>query len=328
MADWVRFSDKHVVGGSFAVFFGLSLTGATGSAQASAESKSEIRIDKGDGDAAISSSDLSKDAASGTQTTSFKDHLTPPLNKMAADIWTRSDVGKDSLHNSDLQATSINRFSLSYKPDDRHIWIANQEIDVTYGHIGGQTSANMNDIYLGYVDTKAGKIFDWNVTVSGRVYLPNGEQSRFVTLRQGALAALFIQDHSYGRFDLTNVVFAIHHNQIQNAYISPITNTLTSNDDSEIDDYFETAYNLSDKFSTYHVLGIEQVWERAMPTTGIQQLRHLFNEVGFRYKVGVNAMVATSIWNDANLVNPIGRSQFQMFRDDETGFRLYVSAGI
>ena len=290
--------------------------------------KTEKRIDRGEGDSAAFGAPQDAGLEGGISTTTLSTTI-PSLGNFTVTYWARSDVGKDSVHDQNPQATTINRFTLGYRLNDHQEVLGGQEIDIAYAHISANSSANMNDAWVGYMDTKLATLGEWNITGSARLYVPNGEQSHFVTMRQGALAGILLAERTIGNFDFANFFFAIKHNQTQNSFniIAGQTTIPTYNDNGEVDNYFEGDYHLNDTFAVYHAIGIEQIWECPMPVIGIQQNRHLYNETGIRAKIAKGVAVAASFWNDASILNSkVGYSS--LYRDDESGFRMYFSASL
>ena len=158
---------------------------------------------------------------------------------------------------------------------------------------------HINDTMLNYTDGKLASILgDGSVILIGRVYLPTGETSRFVTHQQGKERLYLIETKSFGKVDLTLVQLGKAFNWTQDQYFAG--GKTKSSPTAALTGEFDAFYNFTPVVSVGAIAGYDHGWFRpggydtqtadvyiqptvqVIPSKGVTAQVYLYNQVEIR----------------------------------------------
>ncbi len=243
---------------------------------------------------------------------------------------SRTAAANNDLNTVGKTPTQINFVGASYALTESRTLNLRQEFAYTFGGrkngLEERGQAKLRDTFIGLNDTNLASFAgDGSLTGIARVYLPTGEESRFLTGRQGMLLGWLIANKPVGKWEFDAHFVAVYFNQSKDSYIdSNKPGVVNANIDYELNPFVGATYNIHPKLAVYHQVGTDNYWKRPIPGAGMQQIQTLDNETGFTYKpvaeVSINAALinSTNIWD-----NP---KEFQMYRDEDSIYRLILKA--
>jgi hypothetical protein len=193
---------------------------------------------------------------------------------------------------------------------------------------GAASDAHASDLYAEYQDAKLfGFWRDAKVAViSGRVNLPTGEDSRFITKTNGYFFGwLEATKPVAGNFYFNWHLRAQWYNQSQNLYVDA-NGVATGNKDWGVDQFPEAEYRFTPKVIATHATGTCQLRYRPGPGVPTRQDLALCSWSALNIQATRELAVTLALSDDADL-NPAGRA-FGIYRADETSYHLFLSASI
>jgi hypothetical protein len=264
--------------------------------------------------------------AEGSSTTSLPAAAAPAKPRpFKFTAYTRTDVRKANLSNRKGAVNSLNFLQAGYSVAEGKSVAVRQEFSYTFPKATTNGKATMRDTFVAFTDGKLAKFAgDGNVTGMMRVYLPTGETSRFITKQNGALMGLLVSSKPLGKFDVGYSVAGIYFNQSQNTYVSP-AGQVSPNADFELDHWASVSYNFSPKLSLNQDIGTDNLWSRPGPN-GVVRSHYLSLETTLSYQAMKQLSVSGSVGNSTNIFD--SPNAFSLYRDDETTYRLALTASM
>lgn len=173
---------------------------------------------------------------------------------------------------------------------------------------------HVEDIALNYTDGKLATILgDGAVIFIGRVYLPTGETSRFLTHNNGQARAYFIETKTLGKWELTLVQLARYFNWTQDSYFKD--GKEAQNTEGSLSAEFDAFYNFNSVLSAGFIAGYDKVLKRPLANNDIlDEDFYIQPTLQVVPTKGVTAQVY--LYNEMNTRNP--SHAFALLREEET----------
>lgn len=245
---------------------------------------------------------------------------------LAVSFRTDADASKMNLPNPKAgegpAALGITRVTGTFNLTESRSISVRQEFQYTF-EVAASPTANrgvMNDAFIGYTDSKLLALpGDWNLGLTYRQYLPDGEQSRFVTKRMGMEYLWATVDKSIGKFDLTYHLIPYIANNTQDYYL--VDGAPKANFDYEIDQFMEVDYNITPKLQFNQYVGSYNIWNRPTPAAGVTRINQIYLESGFTFKPVKQVTLSASVENDATMRSD---NDFKLLKDTELTYRALM----
>ena len=245
------------------------------------------------------------------------------------DFFTRTSISAVDLLNQQNSPGTSNYLQVKVPLSDTKSVSVRQEFTYKLPKQGleGDTAkgkGTVNDVFLGYTDSKLATFMgDGQVIGLGRVYLPTGESSRYVTKRKGMLLGELIASKPVSKFDLSYGVVGIYFNQSQNSIGEG--EKLKALEDYELDHFVEASYNVTPKISIAQVIETDHVWNRSVDSLGgVTRDESFVSETYATLQAIQNLTFYLSVLNVIPLRN--AERDFAMFRQEELSYRAAMLA--
>ena len=244
-------------------------------------------------------------------------------------FYSRTDVKRALIADSTGSPTSFNFVGAGYNLSDTKSLIVRQEFNYDYPKLGAAGKPKTRDLYFGFNNTTLATFMgDGSVSSSSRVYLPTGEDSRYLTKQNGQIVEWLTASKPLGRFNLDVHLIGTYANQTQDSYVDTTSDKpkTTATLDYEVEQFSILTYNFSDRFAVYQVLGLDSLVMRPLP--GDRALRSHFteSETGGTFKPNKTLSLTVSYFNYAPTNNADGG--FALYRDSDSIYRFTVVAAI
>ena len=246
-------------------------------------------------------------------------------------FYTRTDVKKSLISDSTGSPTSFNFVGTGYNLTESKSIIVRQEFNYDFPKLGVSGKGKLKDIFVGFNNTALASFAgDGTVSSSSRIYLPTGEDSRFVTKTNGQLVEWLTASKPLGKFDLGIHLIGSYLNQTQDYYDVPDAKTgtmkPTANLDFEVEQFTMLTYNFNEKFAVYQLAGLDSTWLKPLPGARALRAHFIETETGVMFKPTKVLTTALSFFNYAPTNNAEGG--FAMYRDADSIYRFTLTAAI
>lgn len=248
-----------------------------------------------------------------------------PARKIKFTLNTRQEFNRNDVNDDKTTSTAWSFVALGYALTPTKQVQVRQEFLYTRPKTGEDGKHVVRDLFIGFNDTNFAKFWgDGSVTSISRLYLPTGEESRYVTKQQGQLLQWFIANKPFGKFEFDYHLLGVYFNQSQNTYMHPTKKVITANFDYDIETWLSAKYNITSWLSVFQTAGMDSIWRRPMDGPGVQRMQAMEMETGVTILPNKNITVIASLYNYANIFD--SPNPFSIYRDDETIYRLILSA--
>lgn len=265
-------------------------------------------------------------ANAGTSTTSYK------TNKKS--IWSRTDFqlfSQSYVYQNDIAngyrplASTYNYVGVQYEFMDNNYFSVRAPFSHYTSKFTDQTTVEMEDIYLSYWNARLARIGkDTRISSTIRLYLPTGEDSRFIDRRQGAVRGTLMASHTFNN-DWNGSYFVYgqyNRNSIEKYEIDDIT---YSNIDTSVVQGATIEYDFTNDLSLSQMVGTTSNFA----DTGDRYSReeHEFNSItSLWYRINRNFSVSGAVHNDVAIGDE--RRSFKLGMNEDLTYVLTLAASL
>ncbi len=174
---------------------------------------------------------------------------------------------------------------------------------------------NKSDVRMGntYIHLTDPKLFAMANGIEGtgivRLYLPTGEDNRFVNKQNGALRLYLITAKSMGKWDFDMTLIGQAYSNSQDTFVDR-TGATKSNAEYYGYPSLNAGYNISDTLSLGQSFGVENIWYRTKAP-----IRSFNSTTTVSWKAMPQLTLNGNLSNDINVANP--KQDFAMGREEE-----------
>ncbi len=188
----------------------------------------------------------------------------------------------------------------------------------------GANNFHVQDIALNYADGKFATILgDGSLTFIARVYLPTGENSRFLTGNAGAERLYLVGSKSYGKMDLSYVVMGQYTNTTKDSFFR--NGAEVQNRYGYGVHEFDAFYNVTEKFAVGALVGQEFKFLRALGGSRTFN-SDIYIQPTLQYSPIKGLTFQAALYNEINTDQPT--QDFALARDNEVSAFFNMSASL
>ena len=281
-----------------------------------------------------SKSTTSRSTTSGSTTSAGAGTSTASLKTNKKSFWKRTDFqlfSQSYFYQNDIAngyrplASTYNYVGVQHEFMDNNYFSVRVQFSHYTSKFTDQTTVEMEDVYLSYWNARLARIGrDTRISSTIRLYLPTGEDSRFLDRRQGAIRGTLMVSHTFNN-DWNGSYFVYgqyNRNSIETYEINDVT---YSNIDTSVVQGATIEYDFTNDLSLSQMVGTTSNFADTGNRYSTEE--HEFNSItSLWYRINRKLSVSAAVHNDVALANE--RRPFKLGMNEDLSYVLTLAASL